>query len=260
MLCLCVAVACPLSCDASSEPPAGGTDDGNRYVTDFAAMLCDLAAQCCAPHGFGTPTDCVASAKLQLQGQLDQNLDGGRRFDASAGEKCMAAYRGLAPACPNTFDFDICHDVFSSGPPVDAGCNGGCAKSDAGRVSCVTGSSTASDGAMSKGELCQLEVTVGPGQTCDGFSSMAVVRRCDRTKNSDCVQGICSTAKPVGAACTANTTECTPEAVCTGGVCTARVPVGGACASSECVKDAYCESGKCTVYTKWKKFCAGDFG
>jgi hypothetical protein len=120
-------------------------------------------------------------------------------------------------------------------------------------------SSTAADGAADKGEICQLEVTAEPGQPCDRFGRLAVERHCDRTKNSNCIQGICSTAKPIGAGCMADTNECTPAAICAGGVCVARVPVGGTCTGSECVTDAYCETGKCAVYTKWKKFCAADF-
>lgn len=257
LLGLWLAVASSVSCD-SSTGPGTGSGDGAQFIADFSALLCDLTSQCCGPKGFGTPNDCVAKVKLQFEGQLGRNIDGGMRFNASAGEKCLAAYRTLAPACPNTFDFEICHEVFTGGAPVDAGCMG-CATSDAGTVSCVSFSSTASDGAVSKSEICQLQVTVGPGDACDSFSRTAVARRCDGTKNSNCIQGICSTAKPIGAPCTPDTNECTPEAICTGGVCVARAPLGGACTGQECVDGAYCEASKCTVYTKWKKFCAGDF-
>ena len=247
------------SCTSNSEPAPATGGDGARYIDEFAAVLCDLTSQCCAPHGFDAPSDCVARVKAQFQRQLDQYVDGGERFDASAGEQCLAAYRGLAPSCPNTFDFKICHDVFSAGAPRDGGCMGGCAKSEAGATICVAFSSTAADGAVNAGEICQLEMTVGPGQACDPYGHMAVERHCDRSKNSDCVQGICSTPKPIGAPCMVDTNQCTPEAICTAGVCVARVPVGGSCTGSECDALATCEAGKCVVYTNWKKFCAGDF-
>ncbi|MET0594175.1 MAG: hypothetical protein ABW133_15850 [Polyangiaceae bacterium] len=258
-LCISWIALCSLSCDSNGGPGPGGSGDGARYIEDFAALVCNLTSQCCAPQGFSAPTECVAKTKVQLQQQLDANIDGGMRFDSVAGDKCMAAYRGLAPACPNTFDFDICHDVFTGGPAVDAGCMGGCAKSDAGKVNCISFSSTAGDGAVTKGDMSQLEVMEGPGQPCDSSGRMPVERHSDRTKNSNCIQGICSTPKPLGAACTDNTNECIPEAICKGSVCVARVPVGSACTTAECVPGANCDMGKCVAFTKWKKWCAGNF-
>jgi hypothetical protein len=249
-------LAVPFACEASSDPPGSGSGDGSRFIDDFAALLCDLTAQCCAPRGFSTPTDCLANAKQQLHREIDP----GAQFDPVAGEKCMAAYRALAPSCPNVFPADDCKKVFTGTSSVDAGCNGGCAPSDAGKVSCLTYSSSGPDGAVTEsGQICQLIVMAAPGQACDAFGRMAVERRCDFTNGSNCIQGVCSTPKPIGSACTSNTSECVAEATCSSGFCVARVPIGGACTGSQCVTGAFCENGTCKEASRWKKYCSGDF-
>lgn len=250
------------ACGTSSNGTASG-GDGYRFVDDFATMLCDLAAQCCAPNGFAAPSDCVTQAKLQLHREIDGELDAGQRFDPQAGERCMAAYRALAPSCPASWtsaQSSACGAVFVGNQPPGTKCSGGCAPSDLGSVTCLSYTSRGPDGGITEsGELCQVVVTVGPGEACDDYGRMAVERHCDFAKNSTCIRGICSTPQPIGATCTNSGYDCVPEAVCSAGRCVARVPIGGACTSSECVSSATCQSGRCEVASRWKKMCSGDF-
>jgi hypothetical protein len=252
------------SCD-SNNTPAGGSTDGSQWIDDFAATLCDLTESCCALHEYPVPNDCLNQAKKQLQGDLGRDIiEKGLKFDPVAGEQCIAAFRGLAPSCPNSFTFPICKSVFT-GPDDDTGtgCDAACIASDAGHAICHTDSSTAADGAVDRSQSCQIEITVAPGGACDVYGRLPVERHCDPKKNSNCVQGVCSTAKPIGAVCTTpNSTECVPEATCTAGFCVARIPLGGACNGFECVEGAYCDTGAtgtCRPTSRWKKYCFGDY-
>src|SRR5262245_811306 len=259
-----------------SEPSGGGHDPGYAYVDDFAAMLCNLNEQCCVPQGYTVPSDCLAQAKLQLHRSFDEDITAkGLKFDPVAAEQCLDAYRALAPSCPSTFSvpdralapscpstfsFPVCKRVFTDGTSGGSGCDAACVASDAGRPICGSSSSIAADGAVTETTYCQIEITVGPGEACDSLGRAPIVHHCDLTKNSNCIQGICSTPKPVGSACTSpDTNECAPEAICSANVCVARTPIGGACSAFECVPGAYCEAGKCRPMSKWKKSCSGDY-
>jgi len=257
-----VFVGLTLSC-GTANPPSGGSQNVSTFIDDFAAMLCDLAAQCCAPNGFAAPTDCVAQAKHQLHGEIDEEVDAGSTFDSQAGEKCMAAYRTLAPSCPAVFPSstigNACRSVLVGNQPPGSACAGGCAPSDRGDVSCLSYSTRGVDGGITEsGQICQVVATVAPGEACDDYGRLAFERHCDFTKNSNCIQGICSTPRALGASCSGSY-ECVPEATCGAGRCVARVPVGGACTSSECVASATCVSGRCEAGSPWKKMCSGDF-
>jgi hypothetical protein len=258
---LCLLAILIGSCNGSSDGPSGSNGEASQWIDDIAAVLCDLTTQCCGPEGFTPPADCLTKAKTQLHRDLDKEIDAGAHFDRQAGDQCTAYYRSLAPSCPKTFDFESCHRVFSGGKPAADSCDAACPISDAGRAICGTSSSIAADGAVQNSQYCQIEITVQPGGACDNYGRMPIERHCDLSKSSNCVQGICSMLKPIGAACIGapSTIECVPEAICTAGLCVPRVPVGGACTASECVPGAYCDGGRCTFYSKWKKFCGGDF-
>lgn len=259
-LCACAAVTtAAFSCN--SDKSDGGNAEASQWIDELAATLCDLTEQCCSLRDYPVPSDCLNQAKKQLHAGLDLDIV---QFDRAAAQECLAAYRGLGPSCPNSFNLPICKRVFTV-PGADPGgsCDAACAPSDAGKPICIMTSSTAADGAVTRGQYCQVEITVSPGQACDPSGQLPIERHCDRTQNSACIQGVCTTAKPIGAACTmTNSTQCVPEAWCNGSLCVARLPVGAACSGLEdCVAEAYCDTGitgKCRPISKWKKFCSGE--
>lgn len=246
--------------DSATQNPSATSTDA-QWMNELAAVLCNLNDQCCPKYGLTPLADCLNQTKAELNRQLDREVDAGARLDRQVADRCMAAYRSLAPSCPAKSDHgDACEGFYARPPSPPATCDAACVPSDVGTPTCYTSSSVRLDGAVTQEQLCQVVITVAPGGACDSYGRKPIERHCDLSLGSSCVQGVCSTPKPIGAPCTTtDTTECVREAYCSGGVCTARIPVGGACSAQDCVSGSYCDTGTCRAITIWGKFCKGDF-
>src|SRR5450432_889466 len=108
-----------------------GGDSFDTFVDSYTSAACKRVFACCAPADVKlatTGTDeasCVAMGRATLHGEAAQSIAMGLiRYDAAAGQKCLA---DLQQGCPAVFDptfgrLVVCGDVFPGARPLGAPC------------------------------------------------------------------------------------------------------------------------------------------
>ena len=180
---------------------------------------------------------------------------------------CAAMWQGSQPA-GGACGFDIESFVCAPGTAcvLDQTFCGTCqalvddgTRCDSGEVTCGPASSCEDDECVARslvgescadGARCVLGATCGSDGICAGPSYVAVGEACDFFSRcpyrSECLQGQCRLAVPLGAGC-GPTIPCDSGGTCADGLCSDLIAQGDACSRGEQCQTGVCAEGRCSV-------------
>jgi hypothetical protein len=235
--------ALAVACNSDKQDPA----------VAFIVRYCDVYKPCCTAAGL--PGDGAA-----CRGLFMSTLSAQSRYDATAGESCLAALQATADqpgfCAGDVATPSVCAQAFggATGACVE---DTDCPPSDQGDVRCV--SSTMNGMVLRQ---CQIQMRGQLGSTpCLGSmrggitlysgtsdgSIPATAILCDAADGLRCDGTACVALAAAGEGCSGLSEECVEGDFCdvTVGQCAARQPIGGACIGQalECADGAYCDEG-----------------